>query len=266
VASKIDRDGLPHVVCRQRLFDAIARRVRIDHHALQIVGGQFPHCSGGEVGVGANDARSSVLCRAFGGGPLREQALGVGDDRLGRRVGGGRAHDDAMPGPLGQFERELAQSSADLGIADPFTDSGRWGTGQEDEVTTRDTDVARQHGTLRTDRGARDLRDDPVPHGVVVLDTRALLPHSADARQVGDVQERVAVGADVDEGRADTRLEVHDTPATDVAGTRAGIGGLAQEFRDAPLDNDGRTRVAGNGGVDQQLGRHGREKLPAAPR
>ena len=151
-----------------------------------------------------------------------------------RPVGGG-ADDQPARALVGAVDH-LAQPVA-LGFGQPPADADAAALRGVDEVAAGDRDVHREPGALRLQRVLDHLDDDLLPGLDQLVDPfaaaaaalRRLLAVRED--DLVDVQEAVALEADVDEGGLHAGKDVVDLPLVDVADDRAPAAALYVELR-----------------------------------
>ena len=153
-------------------------------------------------------------------------------------MGGGA--DDQPAGALVGAVDHLAQAVA-LGVAQPPAHPDAAALRRVDEVAAGDRDVHREPGALCLQRVLDHLHDDLLPRLDQLVDTapgppatlRRLLAAGQD--DLIDMQEAVALEADVDEGGLHAGQDVVDLPLVDVADDRAAAAALDVELGDVAL-------------------------------
>src|SRR5690606_30666896 len=120
-------------------------------------------------------------------------------------------------------------------------------TGHQDEVSAGNGEVAGNTGALGADRFLDDLDDDLLAHPEVVVDGRPLqilgrlVFVTLHPQRVGiiDVEERIALQADVDEGRLHSRQDVFDPPLVNVSDDPLGQGTFNEDVHQASVLENG---------------------------
>ena len=152
-----------------------------------------------------------------------------------RAVGGG-ADDQPARAFVGAVDH-LAQAVA-LVVGEPAADADAAALRREDEVAAGDRDVHREPGALRLQRVLDDLDEDLLAGFDQLVDAAAAaaaaLGRLLAARQddLVDVEEAVALEADVDEGGLHAGQDVVDLALVDVADDRAPAAALDVELGD----------------------------------
>jgi len=153
-------------------------------------------------------------------------------------VGGG-ANDQAA-GPLVGAVDHLAQAIA-LFVGEPAADADPRALRREDQVPAGDRDVHREPRALRLQGVLDHLNEDLLSGFDQLVDPAAAaapaLRRLLAARQddLVDVQEAVALEADVDEGGLHAGKDVVDLPLVDVADDRAAAAALDVQLGDVAL-------------------------------
>ena len=143
-----------------------------------------------------------------------------------------------------------------------------------DEESARERDVARDACAFAGDRVLRHLDDDLLPFaqevgdgglGAMIRDVIELQIVAAVCLEVlevfddvGDVEERIALEPEVDEGRLHAGQDLRDAPFVDVADDGAVPRALDPELDDLPFVEHGDARFVFRS-VDDDLARHGRD-------
>ncbi len=177
-------------------------------------------------------------------------------------LGGGlrhRAYDEAAGVAVGQEQLQLAAQDFALGLVpDPLGDADVRVLRQVDEQSSGKADLRRKAGALGADRVLDHLHEQRLPLVQDLLDrTRvaAAVPVLPMLPDVGDVQERRPLEADLDERALHPGEHSRDTAETDVADETPRARALDVEFlHDALLEH----RDAGflRGYVDKDFMRH----------
>ena len=238
----VDAVGQRRRVLACEVLHAHERLARVDQHARGLVGRHVAQHALREVEVLVEQRRRRRLVRALGQvAPQLGQVLDVGLHlALGRGLGH-RADDEAAGEPLGQqVLQPLAQRLALRLVADALRDADVRVLRQVDEEPPGEAHLRGQPRALGADRVLDHLDEQRLALVQDALDRLllaavAVLPVLPD---VGDVQERRALEADLDECALHAGQHARDAAQVDVADEAARARALHVQFlHDALLEH-----------------------------